>query len=209
MHPETDVPSISVSLSLSQAPSRPLHLINVAGGPAIDSLNTLILLCKNHPGILSQREIFLDILDLDDTGPAFTQAALAAFSAPGAPLCGTRVAFRAIHYDWSKTGALTQALYDARSREGLIVCSSEGGLFAYGRDGDVLANLTVLRAANEVVAVAGAATRADEPIQRLHKISPAGTRPGGLAAFRALVRKAGWDIARVIERPFSDHFLLQ
>jgi hypothetical protein len=91
----------------------------------------------------------------------------------------------------------------------LIVCSSEGGLFAYGSDGDVLANLTVLRAANEVVAVAGSATRADEPIQRLHKISPAGTRTGGLAAFRALVRKAGWDIARVIERPFSDHFLLQ
>jgi len=124
-------------------------------------------------------------------------------------LYGTRVAFRAIHYDWSNTGALRQALDDARSRAGLILCSSEGGLFEYGSDDDVLANLTVLRAANEVVGVAGSATRADEPIQRQHKISPARTRPRGLAAFRALVRKAGWDIARVIERPFSDHFLLR
>jgi len=156
-------------------------LINVAGGPAIDSLNTLILLCKNHPGILSQREIFLDILDLDDTGPAFTQAALAAFSAPGAPLCGTRVAFRAIHYDWSKTGALTQALYDARSREGLIVCSSEGGLFAYGSDGDVLANLTVLRAANEVVAVAGSALG---PMNRFSACTKSALQEHGLVVSR-------------------------
>lgn len=47
--------------SLSSSPSRSLTFLNIAGGPAIDSLNTLILLCKNHPGIFAEREIFLDI----------------------------------------------------------------------------------------------------------------------------------------------------
>jgi len=147
-------------------------------------------------------------LDLDDSGPAFGQGALAALSAPGATLQGLRLKFRAIRYDWSNTDVLQQAVNEARSREGLILCSSEGGLFEYGRDEDVLSNLKALRAAPEVVGVAGPATRADEPIQRLHKISPAKKRPRGLAAFRALVQKAGWDFARVIERPLSDHFLL-
>jgi hypothetical protein len=188
---------------------RPLRFLNIAGGPAIDSLNTLILLCKNHPGTLSQREIFLDILDLDDTGPAFAQAALFALSAPGSPLYGTRVVFRAIHYDWSDVEPLKKTLEDARSAPAIVVCSSEGGLFEYGSDEDVVSNLQVLRAADQVMVVVGSATRSDEPIQRLHKISPAKTRPRGLAAFRTLVQKAGWDIARVIERPFSDHFLLR
>ena len=207
-----DVASLMVEAvvsPLSQAPNRPLHLINIAGGPAIDSLNMLILLCKNHSGILAQREIFLDILDLDDTGPAFGQGALAALSAPGAPLHGLRVNFRAIHCDWSNTDVLQQAVNQARSREGFIFCSSEGGLFEYGSDEDVLANLKVLHAADQVIGVAGSATRADEPIQRLHTISSAKTKPRGLSAFRALVQKAGWDVSRVIERPFSDHFLLR
>ncbi len=194
---------------LSYAPSRPLHLLNIAGGPAIDSLNTLILLCKNHLGILEEREIFLDVLDLDDAGPTFAQAALSALSAPGSLLHGIHVVFRAIHYNWSNTTPLKQVLEETGSKEALILCSSEGGLFEYGSDDDVVANLKVLRSAPEVVGVAGSATRADEPIQRLHKISSAKTRPRGLAAFGALVQSAGWDVAQVVERPFSDHFLLR
>ncbi len=40
---------------LIKEPARPLQFLNIAGGPAIDSLNTLILLSKKQPGILAGR----------------------------------------------------------------------------------------------------------------------------------------------------------
>jgi hypothetical protein len=61
---------------------RALHFINIAGGPGIDSLNSLILLGK-RPGILADRQVSVDVLDPDDAGPAFGQSALAALSEEG------------------------------------------------------------------------------------------------------------------------------
>jgi len=91
--------------ALSADTRRPLHLMNIAGGPAIDSLNTLIVLRKESPGILAARQVFINVLDVDDAGPAFGKAALAALSVEGAPLHGVRVVFRHAHYDWSKPAA--------------------------------------------------------------------------------------------------------
>jgi hypothetical protein len=51
-------------------------------------------------------------------------------------------------------------------------------------------------------------TRADRPIQRLRETSQPATRPRGLEVFRALAARAGWRIARAIERPFSDQVVL-
>ena len=36
----------------------------------------------------------------------------------------------------------------------------------------------------------------------------AAIRPRGLAVYRELVKRVGWDVARVIERPFSEQVLL-
>jgi len=44
--------------------------------------------------------------------------------------------------------------------------------------------------------------------RRLHETSGAAIRPRGMDVFRALVEKAGWKVTRVIERPFSDQFVL-
>jgi hypothetical protein len=59
-------------------PDRPLRFVNIAGGPAIDSLNALILL--NQPGILDQRNVAIDVFDLDDAGPAFSARSSFAWS---------------------------------------------------------------------------------------------------------------------------------
>ena len=193
---------------LSLDPHRPLHFLNIAGGPAVDSLNALILLRKAQLGIFASREVSIDVLDLDDAGPAFGEAALRALSAPGAPLHQVRVSFRAIRYNWSQTPPLQQTLNEARARNALTICSSEGGLFEYGSDDEIAANLKVLRASDEVCGVVGSVTRADEPIQRLHQISSAKTVPRGLTAFRSLAASVGWQVARFIERPFSDQVLL-
>ncbi len=193
---------------LSDNPRRPLHFLNIAGGPAIDSLNALIVLAKKRRDVLAEREVSIYVLDLDDAGPAFGEAALRALSAEGAPLHGIRIAFRAIHYDWSEVATLKTQLDEARADGASIMCSSEGGLFEYGSDDEIEANLKVLRAAPEVLGVVGSVTRSDEPIQRLKQISSTRTRPRGLTVFGNLVRETGWQIASVIERPFSDHFVL-
>ena len=56
---------------LSSDPRRPLCFMNIGGGPAIDSLNALIVLNKRQPGSLADQEVSIDVLDQDDAGPKF------------------------------------------------------------------------------------------------------------------------------------------
>jgi hypothetical protein len=48
---------------LASSPRRPLHLLNIAGGPASDSLNTLLLLHRSDPNTLAQRPVSVHLLD--------------------------------------------------------------------------------------------------------------------------------------------------
>ena len=57
--------------ALEAAPSGPLHFLNIAGGPAVDTLNALVLLTRQAPGILDHRSVTITVLDIDDAGPAF------------------------------------------------------------------------------------------------------------------------------------------
>ncbi len=193
---------------LVKEPARPLHFLNIAGGPAIDSLNTLILLRKQQAGILAEREISIDVLDLDDVGPAFGTKALEALSEKGGSLHGIRVTLQHVLYDWTKPADLKPVLTEAQARRALVICSSEGGLFEYGSDAEIQTNLKVLREFPEVLAVVGSVTRADEPIQRIRQMGRAATRPRGLKVFCTLIEKTGWQITRAVERPFSDQVVL-
>lgn len=190
---------------LEAQPRRPLHLLNVAGGPAMDTLNALVLLNQEHPLALADRPILINVLDLDSAGPAFGRRALAAYLAEGAPLQGRAISFQHTRYDWSNATQLDDVLGAARRDRALIAASSEGGLFEYGSDDQIVANLKRLHPA---VVVTGSVTRADEPIQRLRQTSQPGTRPRGLDLFRPLATRAGWTIGRAIERPFSDQIAL-
>ena len=122
----------ALCVSLSSQPRRPLHLINIAGGPAIDSLNALILLQKNESATLRDRPVSIHVLDLDDAGPKFGEAALAALTREGAPLHGTQIAFRHAPYDWSNPAGLNPVLEEACAKNAIVIGSSEGGLFEYG-----------------------------------------------------------------------------
>ena len=187
---------------------RPLRFVNIAGGPAADSLNALFLLNKQSPGILAERQVTIEVLDRDEIGPEFGSASLAAVSSDGGSLSKIRSVFRHISYDWSEAQNLEQILNADDSGNSLIICSSEGGLFEYGSDEEIQANLRVLRACPNVLAVVGSVTRADEPMQRLRRNSTLSTRPRGLDIFGKLVQPTGWSISRAIERPFSDQVVL-
>lgn len=186
-----------------------LRFVNIAGGPAMDSLNALLLLARERPALLASRAVAIDVLDGDADGPTFGARALAALSAPGAPLHAVDARLRHIVYDWNDTRPLRDVLDDARRAGEVTIGSSEGGLFEYGSDDAILANLTTAKeAAPPDFAMLGSVTRADRPVQKLRETSQPATRPRGLEVFRALVGRAGWRVEGAIERPFSDQVVM-
>jgi hypothetical protein len=196
--------------SLDRDAGRPLTLLNIAGGPAIDSLNALILLRRERPELLSKRRIVVRVLDRDDKGPLFGARATSALSEPGAPLAGLDVTFEHTRYDWSDVTGLAPALEAATREAALLAVSSEGGLFEYGSDQDIVANLRAVAAAKlDGSFVVGSVTRDDEIIRTLKLTSTAATVPRGLAIFSALVARAGWRVTRSIARPLSDQVALE
>ncbi len=195
---------------LSADAGRPLHFVNIAGGPAIDSLNALILLRREAPTLLHERRIVVRVLDRDHDGPAFGARALAAMQGTAGPLSGLDVTFEHLAYDWTQTSGLLPALDAARHDGALLAISSEGGLFEYGSDADILANLRALGATGAAsVYVVGSVTRDDEIIHTLKLTSTAATKPRGLPTFAALVAQAGWNVVRSIPRPLSDQVTLE
>jgi hypothetical protein len=194
---------------LEARPGAPLGFVNIAGGPAMDSLNAIVLLARDRPALLSARAVAIEVLDGDTGGPTFGARALAALSAAGAPLHAVDARLHHVTYDWNDPRPLRSVLDDARAAGAVAVGSSEGGLFEYGSDDAILANLTAAREAGPPdFAMVGSVTRADRPIQRLRETSQPATRPRGLEVFRGLVARAGWRVERVIERPFSDQVVM-
>ncbi len=182
---------------------RPLHFINIAGGPAADSWNTLIRL-QRVDSALAHREISVTVLDVDDQGPAFGARAFEALQTVGAALHGLRIRFHHETYNWAESGELRRILRPAAAEHSLCAVSSEGGLFEYGSDDEIAANLTTLDELTPPdTIVVGSACREGE-LTRIHAGIGVTLRPRPRDAFRALVERAGWRVDTFIERPFND-----
>ncbi|AMN42225.1 hypothetical protein [Rhodoplanes sp. Z2-YC6860] len=190
---------------LARNPNAPLHLVNIAGGPALDSINALILLNRSDAKLL-ERPIAIDVMDAQTEGPSFGANALVALQAPGAPLHGLDIAFTHRPYDWNDTAALRSLLEDMRGA--VVAASSEGGLFEYGSDDAIVTNLTSLRQGG-VAIVAGSVTSGIE----LRKQMIAQTRfklyPRGLEGITPLAARADYAVTRSEPALFSDQVLLQ
>jgi hypothetical protein len=179
----------------------PLLLVSIAGGVAADSLNALILLQKERPDLLARRPIRIVVLDVDREGPAFGERACAALTGGRGPLAGLSVDFSHVVYDWGETGALAEVLRGAAAGA-VVIGSSEGGLFEYGGDEAVGANLAALRECTPAdFAMVGSLIR-DDTLRFLTAGPGAPTvHPRGLTAFGALVARAGWAVARTTTNP--------
>jgi hypothetical protein len=178
---------------------RPVHLLNIAGGPAMDDLNALILARRRAPELLAGRAVRIEVLDLHDEGPAFGRNALAALRAPGAPLAGVDAVFEHRHYDWNKPEMLRESF--AGTGEGAVVLgSSEGGLFHYGDDATIRVNLEALREYSGPGFGFTGSVGIDSPQNRAALgLTGAAVRYFTLEAFEALVRRSGWRIERQAE----------
>ena len=180
---------------LAANPGRPLQVLNIAGGPAMDTLNMLRLLRQEAPAVLEGRPIRIQVLDQDAAGPAFGARALAAWTAPDGPLSGLQVTLDHHPYDWAASQALEALSAGWGLGESVVLACSEGGLFEYGGDAIITGNLAVLAGLlpREAVIV-GSVTR-DCPMMRLmisasDRTHP--TLPRTMEAFSALARGAGW-----------------
>ena len=185
----------------------PLHLVNIAGGPALDSINTLMFLRRDHKELL-QRPICIHVLDAQDDGPAFGANALATLKRDGAPLRGLDADFRYQAYDWTQTQTLQRLLKGLAAGGAVIAASSEGGLFEYGDDESIVANLAALRDAG-VNIVAGSVTGSSELRKQTIADSKFRLIPRGLEGFEPLARRAGYAIATSATALISEQVLLR
>ncbi|MDB5459604.1 MAG: hypothetical protein JWO72_1345 [Caulobacteraceae bacterium] len=192
---------------LAGAARAPLALINIGGGPAIDSLNALIVLRKEAPQLL-ERPVTVHVLDPDSGGPAFGAAALAALSGPGGPLEGVAVQFAHVAYDWNDAAVLRRLAGDLTGAGAIVAASSEGALFEYADDDAVVANLAALKAGG-AVQVTGSVTRSDPMTLRMLANSRFALKPRGIDRFAALAQTAGFTVAQVRPALISDQVLLR
>ena len=201
--------------ALAARPGASLHLINIAGGPAMDSLNALILLHKEQPDLLAGRPIGLHVLDIDADGPHFGARALAALQADGGPLDGLAASFEYIPYDWADPAPLRALLGSIGGANAVVAGSSEGGLFEYPADETIVANLQALRAGlpADGVMVGPVIRDATTLDPRLRGTEHVPGRPAvryiGLEKFGALAARAGWTIARHLDGPMHQVVCLE
>ncbi|HWA88202.1 MAG TPA: hypothetical protein VG710_18385 [Opitutus sp.] len=185
---------------LAARPRTPLHLVNIAGGPTMDSFNAILLLRKLHPELLADRPVRIHLLDQDKAGPAFAARALEALKQGGGPLSGVDIELIHVACNWDDAPALRAPLA-ALPVGAIFAASSEGGLFNYGSDEAIRSNLQVLREAlppdtSVVGSLSPPETFADDvPVEQRVAIR---VRP--LAPFRQLVATAGWRVERSLER---------
>jgi hypothetical protein len=193
---------------LAAAPGKPLHLFNIAGGPSMDSLNALILLRQRDAALLRERRVQIHLFDQDDAGPGFAARALAALRESAGPLAGVDVTLTHLHYRWDDTAVLRDELARLPA-ECVASASSEGGLFNYGSDDDILANLDALRSRLPAGAkVVGSLTPPNAPGSNSVLRPRFAVRERELKAFTALVERAQWSVQHSRERAFHTVFRL-
>ena len=195
--------------ALEQSLSAPLHLLNIAGGTALDSLNALILLQEKNPALL-RRSICIFVLDIDSLGPDFGAGAVTVLTQPGNVLSGLDLHFEHQPYDWNNTKLLGNQVRKSTAAGAVIAVSAEGGLFEYANNSVILGNLEALadHTAN-VEFVVGSVTCSD-PLRRASiKRTHFKVVPRGVEGFRPLAEQAGFELTRVEHTPLSDQVVLQ
>jgi hypothetical protein len=194
---------------LADAKNAALHLINIGGGPAIDSINTLIIIARSRRELL-QRKVVIHVLDGDKAGPFFGNNALTAMKMPGRPLQNLDIGFEQHAYNWDEPALLEDLVHGLISEGAIIAASSEGALFEYGSDAAIIGNLRALRPDGAGARlVAGSVTRADETRRRMIATTRFKLHMRGIEGFAPLAAKAGYSVAQSEAACLSDQVLLR
>ena len=189
-------------------PARPLHLVNIAGGPASDSLNCLRILAADPKHPLAQRPIRIHLLDLSTEGPQFAAASLAVWMGEEGALKRLDLQMELKAYDWTHAESRYPQLAAVPS-DALVLVSSEGGLFDYADDGVVLANLKAIRENTPGDGlVFGTINLPEGPGKAVRQGSKAALHPRTLADVATVAGIGGWEMRESWERPAGAGFCL-
>ena len=188
---------------LNKTPEKNLCFINIAGGSASDSINALFLIQKEFPLLLKNKKIEINILDIDNYGPAFAEQCITALKLPGNKFSELDISCRHIHYDWNNTQELYELL--SERKEWLQICSSEGGLFEYCSDDVIIQNLNILfNNSSEDIIIAGSLLHdietVDAGIIAALKISTS-IKPRflGVNGLKKIIENNKWKLNKTIE----------
>jgi hypothetical protein len=179
---------------LEKGPNTNLYFINIGGGPAMDSLNALILLNKKCPELLANRRMWIQVFDIDQLGPKFGSRALAALLSQGAPLDGLNVTFEHIPYDWANVDQLQKSIQEI-DKKAIMIGSSEGGLFEYGSEEIIINNLQAVKSycSKDFTMIGSIFSDGNIP-QFLKEVNKIPIQAYKLEEFNELAKKAGWQV---------------
>jgi hypothetical protein len=188
---------------LKSSPGKDLCFINIAGGAASDSINTLILILKENPGLLKNRKIEITVLDIDTISPHFARQCIEALKQQKHYFYGLDVTFDHINYNWNDPDELIQLL--SNRKQCIVLCTSEGGLFEYGTDGDIIQNLNAIYDHTpDDTLIAGTIIhdldKVDPTVPAMAKATNAGLRFLGTTGLAGLLEKTNWRLENIIEK---------
>lgn len=200
--------------ALRARPGARLDILDIAGGPAASTLNAIMILRRGNPGLLEGRPIRILVLDRDQAGPAFAVRSLGALMADACPLSGLDLRLEARSHDWANADGLGEILSGLAGAggiadAGILALISEGGLFDYGSDEDIAANLDRAgRAWPGEAFWVGTASRPEGGAGAINAASGAQVRPRGAADIARLASASGWTVENRVDCPLSSSFLL-
>ncbi len=187
---------------LMKTQGKNLCFVNIAGGTASDSINTLITIQEKDPSLLKDRKIEINVLDVDTFGPGFAYRCIESLKAHGGYFHDLNISFKYINYNWNNPTKLTELLLDRK--EWLKICSSEGGLFEYGTDEEIIQNLnTLYDNSQDDMKIVGSLIRdintVDPGILAAMKITNIKARLLGKDGLKNTLEKTKWIIDSVME----------
>jgi hypothetical protein len=189
--------------ALAAKSGAPILLVNIGGGAGADSWNALMLLRAADSRLVADRHAAIAVLDVDAAGAAFGAGAVEALRQPGSPLNEMPVRFQHVAYDWSEARRLPGILA-LQPADAVCAVSSEGALFEYGTDQQIVENLRELRVATPAAAMmVGTVTRDSAATRASRASTRVTTIPRSIEVFRNLASDAGWLVESAVERPFS------
>lgn len=152
--------------------------------------------------MLKNREIEIDVLDLDTFGPSFGDRSLKSLQNPGERFQRLDVSFRYIQYDWKDTSKLADLL--SERKDWIQVCESEDGLFEYGTDEEIIQNLKSLsNNTSDDVIIAGDVVLSKEKVNpafpAMLKASNNMVRFTGIEGLKKILERTSWTPDRITE----------
>jgi hypothetical protein len=195
---------------LAAHPGERLCLVNIAGGAASDTINTLRLVQRGDPSLLRKRRVEIQLLEIDTIGPHFAEKSLAALQEAGRDFAGLDLDFRFRNRSWADEAAWKEILED-RGRD-IVLCSSEGGLFEYGRDDEIRAVLEILAERPSIsTGIAGSCVldreAVDPAVAALAEISGGSLRFLGREGLEGILEPTAWS-AVWFDEPANPVYLL-